>query len=90
MNKSSPQYLKRVEDLFKAGGYMLRYERGHFQPGKCVLREKKVVVVNKFFTTEAKISALSELATESEWDLEALESAHRNLLTEICQTRIKL
>jgi len=47
-------------------------------------------VVNKFFTTEAKISALSELATESEWDLETLESAHRNLLTEICQTRLKL
>lgn len=90
MNKSSPQYLKRIEELFKAGGFTLRYERGHFQPGKCVLRDKKVVVVNKFFTTEAKISALSELATESEWDSEALESAQRNLLTEICQTRLAL
>lgn len=61
-----------------------------FSPESVYCVKKKVVVVNKFFTTEAKISALSELATESEWDLEALESAHRNLLTEICQTRLKL
>jgi len=90
MNKSSPQYLKRIEELFKAGGYTLRYERGHFQPGTCLLREKKVVVVNKFFTTEAKISALSELAGLSEWESETLEPAQRHLLTEICQTRLKL
>ncbi len=90
MNKSSPQYLKRIEDLFKAGGYTLRYERGHFQPGTCILRDKKVVVVNKFFTTEAKIGALSELASESEWDLQGLASAQRNLLIEICQTRLNL
>jgi hypothetical protein len=90
MNKSSPRYLKRIEDLFKAGGFTLRYERGHFQPGKCMLREKMVVVVNKFFTTEAKISALSELATESEWDSEGLTTAQLNLLSEICQTRLKL
>ncbi|MBM3919296.1 MAG: hypothetical protein FJ344_07335 [Sphingomonadales bacterium] len=90
MNKSSPLYLKKIEELYKSGGYTLRYERGHFQPGRCVLRDKQIVVLNKFFTTEAKISALSDLATEIEWDSDTLELTQLNLLIEISQTRLKL
>jgi len=90
MNKNSPQYLKRIEALYKAGGYTLRYERGHFQPGRCVLRDRQMVVVNKFYTTEAKISALCELAIEIEWEKDLLESGQQQLLTEISQTRLPL
>jgi hypothetical protein len=40
---------------------MLRYEKGNFKAGWCLLRNTKVVVVNKYFTTEGKINCLTEI-----------------------------
>lgn len=40
---------------------MLRYERGTFQSGYCILEQKKVVVLNKFLQTEGRINTLIDL-----------------------------
>ena len=40
--------LKKLENILEEGGYILRYERGSFQSGYCILENKKVVVLNKF------------------------------------------
>ena len=39
----------------------MRYERGSFQSGYCILEEKKVVVLNKFLNTEGRINTLIDL-----------------------------
>ncbi|MBL0054097.1 MAG: hypothetical protein IPP29_22730 [Bacteroidetes bacterium] len=39
----------------------MRYEKGNFKSGYCVLETKKVVVVNKFVTLENKINTLVEI-----------------------------
>ena len=41
--------LDKLETIFEEAGYVVRYERGTFQSGYCILEEKKVVVLNKFF-----------------------------------------
>ncbi len=61
MAKYTPAYLKKLEDLLKDNGYEVRYEKGNFKSGFCILEAKKVVVVNKFSTIESRIQALIEI-----------------------------
>lgn len=61
MFKYTVNTLKKVEDIFGESGYIIRYEKGNFKPGYCILRDKKVVVVNKYFETEARINTLLEI-----------------------------
>jgi hypothetical protein len=57
----SPASLQKLELLFKEGGYIIRYEKGNFHSGYCVLEDRKVVVVNKYLETEARINSLIEI-----------------------------
>jgi hypothetical protein len=53
--------LKKLEGILEEAGYILRYERGSFQSGYCILEDRKVAVLNKFLTTEGRINTLTEL-----------------------------
>ena len=61
MVKYTPQYLKKLEELLKDNGYEVRYEKGNFKSGFCILEAKKVAVINKFSTIESRIQALIEI-----------------------------
>jgi len=60
--------LQRIEALLKSNAYIIRYEKGHFNSGFCVLKEKKVIVVNKFFDTEARINCMIDILTQIDFD----------------------
>jgi hypothetical protein len=62
MIKYTPQYLKKLEDFLKENLYEVRYEKGNFKSGYCILEAKKVVVVNKFATVESRIQSLFEIS----------------------------
>jgi len=62
--KYTPSSLRKLEDLFKASEYVVRYERGNFNSGYCILEKKKVIVVSKFYDTEARINCLLEILSE--------------------------
>ena len=61
MIKNDPQTLRKFEQLFKENDYQIRYDKGNFKSGYCILEQKKVVVINKFATTESRINALTEI-----------------------------
>lgn len=56
--------LNKVEDIFKASEYVIRYEKGNFNSGYCILENKKVIVINKFYDTEARINCLLEILND--------------------------
>mgnify|MGYP003331978469 CR=1 FL=1 len=37
-----------LEDILGESEYVVRYERGNFQSGWCLLESKRIVVLNKF------------------------------------------
>lgn len=41
--------------------YMIRYEKGNFNSGYCVLEEKRIAVVNRFLNVEGRINVLLEI-----------------------------
>lgn len=59
--KSTPNNLAKLEKIFEEAKYILRYEKGTFNSGYCILEHKKVVVVNKFLNMEGKINTLMDI-----------------------------
>lgn len=59
--KITPNTLKKLEQLFEEARYIIRFEKGTFNSGYCVLEQKRVVVINKFLNMEGRINALSEI-----------------------------
>ncbi len=60
--------LDKLEAIPEQAGYVLRYERGTFQSGYCILEQKKVVVLNKFLQIEGRINTLLDLIPQLEID----------------------
>lgn len=59
--KYTANTLKKMEQLFQEAGFKIRFEKGRFNSGYCVLDEKKVVVINKFLDLEGRINALNDI-----------------------------
>jgi len=64
--KYTQSTLDKLEAIPEEAGYVLRYERGTFQSGYCILEQKKVVVLNKFLPTEGRINTLVDLIPQLE------------------------
>lgn len=84
------QFLSKLEDLFAESEYSLRYEKGSFKSGYCLLNEHKIAIINKYYTTEGKISALIDILKEIKIDHSRLSEKNKNLLLELSQIEIKL
>lgn len=59
--KYTPNTLKKLEQLFEEARYIIRYEKGNFNSGYCILEDKRVAVINKFLSIEGRINALIEI-----------------------------
>jgi hypothetical protein len=59
--KYNAAVLNKVEKILEESSYVIRYERGTFQSGYCILEAKRVVVLNKFLSVEGRINTLIEL-----------------------------
>ena len=64
--------LDKIEKVIEETGYIVRYERGTFQSGFCILEDKKVVVLNKFLPLEGRINTLIDLVPQLKIDAETL------------------
>ena len=82
--------LEKLETLLRSSGYRVRYEKGNFKTGACMLLSSKVVVVNKFSNLESKIHAITELICELELDHNLLDDKQITFLQQIKQTRLQL
>lgn len=59
--KNTQSSVDKLEDILGESGYVVRYERGTFQSGWCLLEARKVVVLNKFLNTEGRINTLMDI-----------------------------
>ena len=85
MFKYTTTTLNKLEEAFKEGGYIVRYEKGSFTAGYCILEHKKVVVVNKYFPLEARINCLVEIFGQVNIPKENLSAASLLLIGKLPQ-----
>jgi hypothetical protein len=53
--------LQKLETLFEELDYTIRYEKGSFKSGYCMVENRKIAILNKFFETESRINTLIEI-----------------------------
>jgi hypothetical protein len=79
--------LNRLEKIFEEGKYMLRFEKGTFTSGYCVLEHKKVVVINKFLNLEGRINTLVDILSSLQLDTTLLSPDSLKLYTQVQENR---
>ena len=81
--KYTQSTLDKLEAIPEEAGYVLRYERGTFQSGYCILEERKVVVLNKFLQTEGRINTLIDLIPQLNINKDLLTEESKKVYFEI-------
>lgn len=79
-----------MEDIMSETDYILRYEKGNFQSGYCILNDSRVAVINKFFALEGKINSLVEIIRSIEVDVTNLSENNKKLYSEITHNQLQL
>ena len=87
--KYTQSTLDKIEKILDEAGYIVRYERGNFQSGYCILEQKKVVVLNKFLQMEGKVHTLAELVPQLSIEPTHLSTDARKMYEEI-MSRLEL
>lgn len=88
--KYTKHFLNKLEDVFAESEYMLRYEKGNFKSGYCILNDTKIVIVNKYYTLEGKINCLIEILKEIDLKTSNLSEKNRKFYAEIQEVQTKL
>ncbi|WP_018616247.1 hypothetical protein [Segetibacter koreensis] len=78
--------LNKIEKVLEEAGYIVRYERGSFQSGYCILEARKVVVLNKFLNVEGRINTLTDLLPKITINIDLLTHESQKLYQSIIET----
>ena len=81
--KYNQSTLNKLEKILDEAGYIVRYERGSFQSGYCILEDKKVVVLNKFLIPEGRINTLMDIIPSLSINYDALTLESQKLFDEV-------
>ncbi|PHX74820.1 MAG: hypothetical protein CK547_01300 [Chitinophagaceae bacterium] len=79
----TPATLEKIEKIVSEVGYIIRYERGTFQSGYCILESRRVVVLNKFLQTEGRINTLIDLLPILNIEADHLSAESRKMFEEV-------
>lgn len=75
--------LDKIEKILDEVEYIVRYERGNFQSGYCILEQRKVVVLNKFLPLEGRISTLIDIIPQLNITPETLSPDVRRIYEDV-------
>ncbi len=80
-NSFSKGTLKKLETLLMLLGYTVRYEKGQFKSGYCIVKNRNIVVLNRFFETKQRVITLnSVLATMPIDDISVLDDKSKQYI----------
>ena len=81
--KFTKQFQKKLENIFPDIGYKLRYEKGNFKSGYCILKDQKVVIINKYFTNEGKVNTMIEILNSIDYNKNKIQEDNSEMLNKI-------
>lgn len=56
--------LNQIQHFLTHNGISLRYEKGRFKNGGCIINSKQQIVLNKFYPDELKVGFLIEFLSQ--------------------------
>jgi hypothetical protein len=88
--KYTAHYLRKLEDLLAESDFILRYEKGSFQSGYCVLNDKKVILVNNYYPLDGKINCLLEIVRTVPLNTSQFSEKNRKFFLELTQPQLSI
>ncbi len=64
--KFTKSNLQKLLHFLEEQGYKVRFEKGNFKSGYCIVKSQKVAIVNKFFDVKARIDCLLDIISQIE------------------------
>ena len=83
MVKYTKHNLNKLEDIFQELKITIRYEKGNFHSGYCIVAGKNIVIVNRFFDTEARMNTLIEILEDGGIDMTGLNEESHDWYTKL-------
>jgi len=87
--KYTKSFLNRLEDIFSESNYILRYEKGNFKSGYCILKDSQIVIVNKYYTLEGKVNCILEILNQVDIEIEQLSAKNIKLYHDLLDITAK-
>ena len=56
--------LDKLLRFLEEQGYKVRFEKGNFKSGYCIVKDQKIAIVNKFFDVKARIECLLDILSK--------------------------
>ena len=83
--KYNQSTIDKIEKVLDEAEYVVRYERGNFQSGYCILEQRKVVVLNKFLQMEGRINTLIDIIPQLSIDPDTLTPEVRKTYDDVME-----
>lgn len=80
--------LKKIELIFKELEFDIRYEKGHFQSGYCIVSDKNIILISKFFNTQARIESLIEILSTIEINEKNLSLQSNKFIMQLTKVQV--
>ncbi len=74
---------EKLQDILKSQDYKIRYEKGSFAGGYCLVQDQKVIIINKFHPLESKIHTLMEIIRQVDIDPEPLSDSQQKWVAQL-------
>ncbi len=81
--KITKQFQKKLESILISQDYKVRFEKGNFKSGYCLINKNKIAIINKYFTIEGKINSLIEIINKIKIDTKKCGSDQIKILKKI-------
>ncbi len=80
MSKYTKSTLQKLEAVFTQLGYRVRYEKGTFKSGYCVVEDRKIVVINRFFDSDGRVQTMLDILSSMEVDDSLIDATTRSFI----------
>jgi len=87
--KYTKHLLGKIEEVMEELEYTIRYARGNFQSGYCIVEHQKVAVINKFYETEGRINVLIDILEKLEVEEDKLSEKNQKTFKQIMRNRVE-
>lgn len=77
----SKQLFDELTELAKSLGFSIRKDSGNFRSSNCILREEKIIILNKFTSIESHTKTLTEAINQSDLNSIFIKPAIREYLS---------
>ena len=81
--------LQKLETLFEELRYVVRYEKGNFNSGYCMVEDKNIAIVSKFFDIEGRINVLLDILSKIVVQEDILTEPSRKLWQGIVKNKVE-